>query len=291
MDRLGLVIFASMGLLMGVVTELHRRYRHKAAAYDREAAVRESQARLAAFAEATFEGIVQSEAGRIVDCNEQLARMLGYSVAELAEATGNCQPLIAARRSRDRVMANIRQPGRASSLEHAMLCKDGTRIVVEAHGRPVSPAVRGGHRFVIYRSIRGGRIIDTRAQTPRGADRQTDTALCVLSRVNETIVRARDAETARSREVCRDRRRDAVSFLWSGSAKCRGRQVVPVASAGSATEYLEEIQIEIDGPLGAGPGGTCIRENPDGRQRRFLPIRRNPRREPVTVALQGHRRD
>ena len=27
-DRVGLVIFASMGLLMGMVTELHRRYLH-----------------------------------------------------------------------------------------------------------------------------------------------------------------------------------------------------------------------------------------------------------------------
>ena len=38
-DRVGLVIFAGMGLFMGMVTELYRRYRHKAAAYDREAAL------------------------------------------------------------------------------------------------------------------------------------------------------------------------------------------------------------------------------------------------------------
>ena len=49
-DRLGLVIFAGMGLFMSVVAELYRRNRRKAAAYDREAALRESQARLAAFA-------------------------------------------------------------------------------------------------------------------------------------------------------------------------------------------------------------------------------------------------
>ena len=82
-DRLGLVIFAGMGLFMSGVAELSRRYRHKAAAYDREAALRENQARLATFAEATFEGIVETEAGRILDCNERFARMAGRAVAEL----------------------------------------------------------------------------------------------------------------------------------------------------------------------------------------------------------------
>ena len=42
-DRLGLVIFAGMGLFMSVVAELYRRNRDKAAAYDREAALRESR--------------------------------------------------------------------------------------------------------------------------------------------------------------------------------------------------------------------------------------------------------
>ena len=106
--------------------------------------MRESQARLATFAAATFEGIVQSEAGRIVDCNEQLARMLGYSVAELQ---GMEIANLIAPEDRDRVMVNIR-PGRASSVEHAMLCKDGTRIVVEAHGRPVAPGSPRRHTAI-----------------------------------------------------------------------------------------------------------------------------------------------
>jgi len=45
-DRLGLAIFTGMGLFMSVVAELYRRDRDKAAAYDREAALREGQARL-----------------------------------------------------------------------------------------------------------------------------------------------------------------------------------------------------------------------------------------------------
>jgi len=100
-----------------------------------EHALQESQLRLTIFAEATFEGIVESEEGRIVDCNEQLARMLGYSVAELR---GMEIVRLIAPEDRDWVMASIRQ-GRESTTEHTSLRKDGARIVVEAHGRPVSP--------------------------------------------------------------------------------------------------------------------------------------------------------
>ena len=42
-DRLGLVIFAGMGVFMSVVAELYRRNRDKAAAYEREAALREGR--------------------------------------------------------------------------------------------------------------------------------------------------------------------------------------------------------------------------------------------------------
>lgn len=45
-DRLGLVIFTGMGLFMSVVAELYHRSQDKAAAYDREAAVREGEERL-----------------------------------------------------------------------------------------------------------------------------------------------------------------------------------------------------------------------------------------------------
>ncbi len=106
-----------------------------AARQEAEQALRESQQRLTVFAQATFEGIVESEDGRIVDCNEQLACMLGYSVTELR---GMEIVRLIAPEDRDWVMASIRQ-GRESATEHASLRKDGARIVVEAHGRPVSP--------------------------------------------------------------------------------------------------------------------------------------------------------
>jgi PAS domain S-box-containing protein len=143
-DRLGLVIFSGMGLFMGVVAELYRRNRDKAAAYDREAALRESQARLVTFATSTFEGIVESEAGRIVDCNEQFARMFGYSEAELK---GMEIAKLITPEDFDRVTTNIRQD-QESVIEHGALRKDGTKITVEAHGRPVSPGSAVRHTAI-----------------------------------------------------------------------------------------------------------------------------------------------
>ncbi len=115
-------------------------YKHTA-----ERRLRESQTRLATFAAATFEGIVEIEAERIVDCNAQFARMLGYPETELRgmEIAGLIAP-----EDRDRVKTNIREE-RESVTEHNMLCKDGTRIIVEAHGRPLSP----GRRITAIRDI------------------------------------------------------------------------------------------------------------------------------------------
>ncbi len=103
-----------------------------------------SEARLAAFAAATFEGIIESKDGRIVDCNEQFARMAGLSPAELK---GMPIADLIAPDDRQRVMANIRE-NRESIIEHAMLLKNGTRITVEAHGRPVSPGSSTRHTTV-----------------------------------------------------------------------------------------------------------------------------------------------
>jgi PAS domain S-box-containing protein len=143
-DRLALVIFSGMGLFMSVVAEIYRRNSRKAAAYDREMALRASEARLATFEEATFEGIIESEAGRIIDCNEQCAQMLRYSVEELK---GVELASLIAPEDRDRIMANILQ-GRDSLIEHALVCKDGARIVVEARGRPVSPGSARRHTAI-----------------------------------------------------------------------------------------------------------------------------------------------
>ncbi len=114
-----------------------------------EQALRESEERLALFAATTFEGIVISERGRILDSNEQFAQKLGYTVEELV---GRLIEELVVPEDRERVTENIRY-GRESIVEHAMLRKDGTRIVVEAHGKTIPVGAPDGRRFTAVRDI------------------------------------------------------------------------------------------------------------------------------------------
>ena len=120
---------------------------HKAAACDSERALSESQARLATFAEATFEGIVETEEERIIDCNQQYARILGYSVDELRGM--DVRNLIVPE-DLDRVIASTQQEC-DFIIENSLFRKDGTRVVIEAHSRPIFNS--SNRRFTAIRDI------------------------------------------------------------------------------------------------------------------------------------------
>ncbi len=109
-----------------------------------ELKARHSAERLAAFGAATFEGIVESQAGRILDCNEQFAQLTGRTVAELK---GVAIADLIAPKDRDRALAGI-QANRESVIEHEMVRKDGTRLIVETHGQPVAPGSPRRHTAV-----------------------------------------------------------------------------------------------------------------------------------------------
>ncbi len=80
----------------------------------------------------------------------------------------------------------------------------------------------------------------------------------VLSQVNEVIVRIHDEKTLFG-EVCRIVAEEGkFPLVWIGER--HEQQIVPVASSGPAADYLKEIRLEVDGPLGSGPTGTAIRE-------------------------------
>lgn len=99
-----------------------------------EERVRQSESRFQILSAATFEGIAITEAGRLMDANEQLARMLGYEPAELIgkEVSSLLPP-----EERQRVLQNIRL-GRESHIEHKVVRKGGGTIIVEAHGKNVT---------------------------------------------------------------------------------------------------------------------------------------------------------
>jgi PAS domain S-box-containing protein len=80
----------------------------------------------------------------------------------------------------------------------------------------------------------------------------------MLSRVNEAIVRIRE-ERALYQEVCRIVSEEGgFPLVWVGLVE--DRKVAVAAGWGPAAGYLQRIRVEVDGDLGQGPTGTCIRE-------------------------------
>jgi len=96
-----------------------------------EAELTASESRFRLLAASTFEGIGVSEQGRIVDCNEQLLEMLGYTRAELVGML--VSDLIPAE-DQKRVAEKIEQ-GIECFAEGILIRKDGRRLMVEAHGQ------------------------------------------------------------------------------------------------------------------------------------------------------------
>lgn len=103
-----------------------------------EIALQASERRFSLLASSTFEGIAITAQGRIVDANDQLVGMLGFPREELI---GRQVADMIAIEDRERVMENIHS-GRESRIEHGMIRKGGSRIVVEAHGQTYNDSGR-----------------------------------------------------------------------------------------------------------------------------------------------------
>ncbi len=88
-----------------------------------------SENRFRTLASSAFEGVAITERDRLVYVNDQLVRMLGY---ERHGLIGRDLTDLVPIQDRDRVMTSFRN-GADSHIEHEMLCKDGSRIIVEAH--------------------------------------------------------------------------------------------------------------------------------------------------------------
>ncbi len=94
-------------------------------------ALRESEQRFKALAAATFEGVVIIQGGRFVDANNQFLQMVGFTRKQLVGLeVSNIVPS----EDRQRVLKTVVKD-REARIEHALIRKDGSRILVEAHGR------------------------------------------------------------------------------------------------------------------------------------------------------------
>jgi PAS domain S-box-containing protein len=99
-----------------------------------EEVLKESEERLRLISEASFEGIAITEKGKVVDVNQQIADIFGYSVSEMI---GKKVIDFVAPESRDIVHEKIKE-SYGDQYEHLALKKDGSRINVEVRGRNIT---------------------------------------------------------------------------------------------------------------------------------------------------------
>ncbi|TAL33196.1 MAG: PAS domain S-box protein [Spirochaetes bacterium] len=216
-----------------------------------EQALRESEERLSRFASATFEGIVMSENGVIIDCNEQFALMMGRSVGGLKgmQMTGMIAP-----EDRERIMEDIRL-NRDSDTELALLREDGDRIYVEAHGRSAGSDSLPGRRYMIVRDVTDRRRREDEL-------RRLNRTLKAMGESSKAMMRAGEDEMAYLNEVCRIIVEDCGhSMVWIGFAEeDAAKSVRPAAFAGFEKGYLETLNLTwSDSERGRGPTGTAVR--------------------------------
>lgn len=113
-----------------------------------EMALRDSEARLRRLSEATFEGIIIHSRGKIIDVNQALVKMSGYSEAELI---GNNAFNFLTPNSK-KIALQMITAGDETPYEVELLKKDGTISVVEIQGKEIlNPG--GGLRVAAVRDI------------------------------------------------------------------------------------------------------------------------------------------
>ncbi|HEY3323692.1 MAG TPA: PAS domain S-box protein [Planctomycetota bacterium] len=152
-DRLGLVVFSGMGLFMSVVAALYRRDRAKAAAYDREASLRESrealrqsEERLRVTLASIGDAVLSADtAGRVTYLNPVAVALTGW---ELAGAMG--QPIQSVfkivneqtHQPAEDIVARVLREGRAIALANhtALITKDGRTVPIEDSAAPILDA-------------------------------------------------------------------------------------------------------------------------------------------------------
>jgi PAS domain S-box-containing protein len=142
-----------LGIVLGFATwakrALDRERAHSEALRERTTELEASEKRYHTLAEAAFEGILFSQNGRIVDCNEQVAALVECTREELL---GKLATDFIAPEQRALVAKNI-QEERSAAYELDLIYKNGKRRSVEAHGRPMQTSDGESLRVSVVRDI------------------------------------------------------------------------------------------------------------------------------------------
>jgi len=135
-DELGVVLFTSFGILISAVSELYRRNRIKAAAYDKEKALRETQ-REKQFLANILENASQPFAigypdGRLGLLNHSFEQLTGYTPEELhtIDWSTTLTP-IEWREMEKQKLEELNRTGQPIRYEKEYIRKDGSRVPIE----------------------------------------------------------------------------------------------------------------------------------------------------------------
>jgi PAS domain S-box-containing protein len=143
----------SCGVVLGFLLRAQRalaRERANTRELRRQAAeLQASEQRFETLAGAAFEGVLLSQQGTITDCNDQVSAIVGYSRPELI---GKPVAAFLLPEQREQVLRNVREEKEAT-YELELICKDGVRRRVEAHGRPSRGSDGRSLRVSVLRDI------------------------------------------------------------------------------------------------------------------------------------------
>ncbi|HOX04882.1 MAG TPA: PocR ligand-binding domain-containing protein [Planctomycetota bacterium] len=152
-ERLGLVIFAGMGLFMSAVAALYRRDRTKAAAYDREAALRESREALAQQREWLRVTLVSigdavlaaDSSGKIAFINPSASELTGWPEAEAIGRPAQEVFRIVDEQTGapgEDVFTRVLREGKVIALANhtALISRDGRQVPIEDSAAPIRDA-------------------------------------------------------------------------------------------------------------------------------------------------------
>ena len=240
-------------------------------------ALRVSESRYRRLFETAQDGILllNAETAQIEDVNPYLIDMLGYSHAEFLGKKLWEVGSFSDRAESKEMFAELQTKGYVRYDDLPLKTKSGAQIAVEF----VSNVYDCEGIKVIQCNIRN---ISERHADHAKIRRHTQ-LYAALSQCNKSIVYC-PSEVELFLQICRA----AVQFggmkmAWVGMIDTATRMVLPIASFGDDTGYLEDIKIsaEADSPFGHGPTGIAIRENQPYWCQDFL-------NDPITVSWHEH---
>jgi PAS domain S-box-containing protein len=198
---------------------------------ERTALLQASEKRFRMLSAASFEGVMISKNGVIVDCNDQLASILECPRDELR---GQQLTRFMAPELHGRIMQKIGLSA-DSHQEHEVLCANGSRKFVETRGR--SPDGPSGPRITVVRDISGRKRVEAELSSQR-AQLLHFQRLAELSEISAGIIhQIGQPLTAVLSDVC------TAKILAS---RCGNPQCPAADALLDSDECLKSVQLTID---------------------------------------------